>query len=182
MSSFSLMGLRADVDWMVWRVGENLETFQEMSTQLAQTTLGSYLSTSYNYLSMTRRSIYVKEHTHPGSEGSRLTVSLPVAKYLFIYPFVKTREWYALPLEDRQKMMDEHIAIGHQFPSVKIHTAYSFGLDDQEFVLAFESDSPGDFLDLVMRLRESKASRYTLRDTPIFTCVKRAIEDVVREL
>jgi chlorite dismutase len=93
------------------------------------------------------------------------------AKYLFIYPFVKTRAWNALPFDERQKMMDAHIEIGHRYPTVKLNTTYSFGLDDQEFVVAFETDVPEDFLDLVMELRETPASAFTLRDTPIFTCI-----------
>jgi chlorite dismutase len=84
---------------------------------------------------------------------------------------VKKRIWYRLPYERRKAMMVEHFAIGHRYPQVKINTAYSFGLDDQEFVVAFECDEPAAFLDLVMELRESQASRYTERETPIFTCV-----------
>src|SRR5438552_18707933 len=83
----------------------------------------------------------------------------------------KKRVWYRLPYERRKAMMIEHFAIGHRYPQVKINTAYSFGLDDQEFVVAFECDQPAAFLDLVMVLRESQASRYTDRETPIFTCV-----------
>ncbi|MBT1617402.1 chlorite dismutase family protein, partial [Klebsiella pneumoniae] len=86
------------------------------------------------------------------------------------YPFVKTRAWYALPFDERQEMMDEHIRVGSKYPSVKLDTTYSFGLDDQEFVVAFETDEPADFLDLVQDLRETKASMYTLRDTPMYTC------------
>src|SRR3970282_520409 len=96
---------------------------------------------------------------------------------LFVSPFVKTREWYRLTESTRQGIMKEHIALGHKFPRVKLNTTYSFGLDDQEFVLAFESDYPEDFLDLVMALRETEASRYTLRDTPIFTCVPRPLDE-----
>jgi chlorite dismutase len=83
---------------------------------------------------------------------------------------VKSREWYLLPKEDRQKVMDEHIRVGTQYPTVKLNTTYSFGLDDQDFVVAFESDEPKDFLDLVMTLRETQGSKYTIRDTPIYTC------------
>jgi chlorite dismutase len=86
----------------------------------------------------------------------------------------KKRVWYRLPYERRKAMMIEHFAIGHRYPQVKINTAYSFGLDDQEFVVAFECDEPAAFLDLVMELRESQASRYTERETPIFTCVRMA--------
>ncbi len=91
----------------------------------------------------------------------------------FVYPFVRTREWYSRTPDQRQEMMDEHIRIGTKYRSVKLHTTYSFGLDDQEFVVAFETDNPADFLDLVQELRETKASSYTLRDTPMFTCRQR---------
>jgi chlorite dismutase len=120
---------------------------------------------------MTRRSIYVDRHTHEGQDGTRTRVQPAGAPYLFVYPFVKTRPWYALPMEERQRMMDDHIATGHRYPGVKINTTYSFGMDDQEFVVAFEAESPSEFLDLVMELRGSPASAYTLRDTPAFTCV-----------
>jgi chlorite dismutase len=85
-------------------------------------------------------------------------------------------------MEERQKMMTEHIRIGHEYPRVKLNTTYSFGLDDQEFVVAFESDYPSDFLDLVQRLRESQGSAYTLRDTPIFTCIRTTIDETLQRL
>jgi chlorite dismutase len=92
---------------------------------------------------------------------------------------VKKRPWYRLSLAERQAAMDEHIRVGHEFPRVKINTSYSFGLDDQEFVVAFESDYPGDFLDLVERLRGGDASAYTERETPIFTCVAGSFDEVL---
>ena len=103
-------------------------------------------------------------------------------KYLFVYPFVKTRDWFLLPLEERQKVMDVHIRVGNKYPSVKLNTTYSFGLDDQEFVVAFETEEPKDFLDLVMELRETQSSKYTLRDTPIFTCVQTPMENLLDQL
>ena len=103
-------------------------------------------------------------------------------KYLFIYPFVKTNDWYQLSQKERQLLMNDHFAIGHRYPDVKISTAYSFGLDDQEFVLGFESDDPGSFLDLVADLRESQARPYTLRDTPIFTCVNKPLRACLDDL
>ena len=118
---------------------------------------------------MTKRSQY-EDRLDPTTR-EKLKVKPGRAKYLFIYPFVKTRAWYLLPFEERQKMMDAHIEIGHRFPTVKLNTTYSFGLDDQEFVVAFETDSPEDFLDLVMALRETRSSEFTLRDTPIFSCI-----------
>ena len=86
-----------------------------------------------------------------------------------VYPFVKVRPWYALPEADRQRAMDEHMRIGREeFPTIHNHTTYSFGIDDQEFMTAFECDEPADFMHLMLRLRDTEASRYTERDTPIF--------------
>ena len=72
--------------------------------------------------------------------------------------------------------MQEHIKLGREYPSVDLNTSYSFGLDDQEFVVAFETDNPADFLDLVQRLRTTESSSYTLRDTPTFTCISCSVE------
>src|SRR5207253_2745302 len=90
--------------------------------------------------------------------------------------------WYNLSQEQRQAMMDTHIRIGRKYPTVKLNTTYSFGLDDQEFVVAFETDAPGDFLDLVMELRETESSLYTLRDTPTFTCVATSVRGALDAL
>jgi len=179
---YTLFGLRADCDLMLWRISYRIEDFQEMSTALARTGLGAYLLPAYSYLSMTKRSVYVDHHVHEGQEGTRLEIHVADAKYLVVYPFVKKREWYLLTKHARQGMMNEHIEIGHKYPTVKLNTTYSFGLDDQEFVVAFETDHLAHFLDLVQELRETEASRYTERDTPIFTCVAGDIETVLNSL
>jgi chlorite dismutase len=168
---YSTVGTRGDTDMMLWTVSDRLEDFQELTSRLFGAGIGPYLDIPYSYLAMTRRSQYVDDHVHEGQEGTRLRVQPGKAKYLFVYPFVKTRPWYLLPIEERQAIMDEHIKIGHEFPGVRINTAYSFGLDDQEFVVAFEGNSASEFLDLVMKLRETQSSMYTLRDTPMFSCI-----------
>ena len=177
--SYNLQGMRGDVDFMVWEVTRRLESLQELASRVSNTGLGRYLTTPHSYLAMTRRSPYVEDHQHPGQEGLRPAIRPKAAKYLFVYPFVKTRPWYRLSKATRQGMMNEHFEVGHKYPSVKINTAYSFGLDDQEFVVAFETDAPGDFLDLVAELRETEASLYTLRDTPIFTCVSMDLKEIL---
>jgi len=179
--TYSLVGLKADVDFLIWRVGNRLEELQEMSGAILQTGIGGYLTTPYAYLSMTKRSTYV-DKLDPEHQDRRRFITPAKAKYLFVYPFTKTAEWYQLPFEKRQAMMDEHIVLGNKYPSVRIHTTYSFGLDDQEFVLAFETDQPKDFLDLVMEMRESKARPYTLRDTPIFTCVAKPFGEILKDI
>jgi chlorite dismutase len=176
--AYSTFGLRAETDLMFWRISRDPEDFVAMSAALHKTRLGSHLATPYSFLAMTKRSTYV-DKINPEHGEARTQIVPGQHKYLFVYPFLKTREWYLLPLETRQTMMDEHIRVGNKFPSVKLNTTYSFGLDDQEFVVAFETDSAADFLDLVMALRETQGSRYTLRDTPIFTCLHQPLEQVL---
>ena len=180
--TYSCLATRGDCDFLLWLIAEHLEPFQALQARLLKTGLGKYLTLPHSYLGMTKRSIYVDHHTHEGQESKRLTVVPGKAKYIFVYPFLKTREWFLLTKAARQGMMDEHIEVGHRFPTVKLNTTYSFGLDDQEWVVAFESDKPEDFLDLVMALRETEGSRYTLRDTPIFTCIHKSLKEVLDTL
>src|ERR671920_1000880 len=181
MHCYSIVGLRSNVDFMMWRIGYTLDPFQEMSARLNGTALGRYIEVSQSFLSMTKRSMYI-DKDNPEHVEDRLHIVPGQSKYLFVYPFVKTREWYAKGVEQRQEMMDEHIRVGSKYRSVKLHTTYSFGLDDQEFVVAFETDQPSDFLALVQELRESKASRYTLRDTPMYTCRQLQLAECLDEL
>jgi chlorite dismutase len=178
---YSLVGIEPDLDFMIWRVADRLEQFTEMSGALRQTAMAGYLSMPYTYTSMTKRSTYV-DKLDPDHADKRRFITAAGSKYLFVYPFVKTREWYQLPQEERQTLMDEHIRIGNKYPSVKLHTTYSFGIDDQEFVVAFETDHPRDFVDLVQELRGAKSSLYTLRDTPIFTGVSKPFPEILHDL
>ncbi|HEV2139360.1 MAG TPA: chlorite dismutase family protein [Nitrososphaerales archaeon] len=166
---FSLVGYRRDVDFMVMAGSPDVQRFQDLFSELVSTSLGRYLETPYSYLAMTRRSTYLGSHTHPGQEGAGHQAESG-SKYLFVYPFVKKREWYSIPFRERQRMMADHFKIGHKYPKIKINTGYSFGLDDQEFVLAFEGDDPSEFLALVEELRSSDVSRYTQLEVPVFTC------------
>jgi chlorite dismutase len=103
-------------------------------------------------------------------------------KFLFVYPFTKTRSWYRLSPHARQGMMDEHIAASAPFKGVRLNTSNSYGIDDQDFVVAFDSDYPQEFVDLVGRLRYTEASLYTQRDTPMFTCAKAPIDAILAQL
>ena len=182
VSSYSLVGTRGDVDFMLWKICQDIESVNILMAQLNRTHLGKFLSTTHSYLAMTARSPYVDEHQHEGQEGTSADMRIIGRPYLFVYPFVKTNEWYQLSLPERQELMTEHFQIGHKYPDIKISTAYSFGLDDQEFVLGFETDNPGAFLELVRDLRESKARPFTLRDTPIFTCLNKPIRECLEDL
>lgn len=176
---YSTVGLKAGVDFMLWRIGFDIEPFQRMVADINKSKLGRYLDVPASYLAMTKHSQYVEEHVHEGQEGRRLRIVPGKRPYLFVYPFVKTRDWYLLPQSERQRIMNEHIAIGHKYPRVKINTTYSFGLDDQDFVVAFESDTADEFLDLVQELRETESSKFTVRDTPMYTCRRASLEEIL---
>ena len=179
---YSTVGLKAGVDFMLWRIGYDLDPFQKMVADINTSVLGRHIDVPHSYLAMTKHSQYVEEHVHEGQEGRRLRIVPGKRPFLFVYPFVKTRDWYLLPMAERQRIMNEHIAIGHKYPRVKINTTYSFGLDDQDFVVAFEADSPAEFLDLVQELRETESSKYTLRDTPMYTCRRSTIEEILETI
>jgi chlorite dismutase len=164
LRTYTLAGVRPEVEFMFWKLTERFEDLGELAADLNSTPLAAYLETPYSYLAAARPSKYFERD--PRRPPRRV---IPRgAPYLVVYPFVKKREWYSLPLEDRARAMREHAEVGSRFVSITNHTTYSFGIDDQEFMTAFECESPGDFLELMMTLRETEASRYTERDTPIF--------------
>lgn len=179
--SYSCVGTRADVDIMFWRIAYNLDDIQGFTAAINRLPIAGYLITPHSFLAQTKRSNYI-DKLDPSHDESRTVIRPGKYKYVFVYPFVKKREWYLLSKHARQGVMDEHIEIGNKYQSVRLNTTYSFGLDDQEFVVAFETEFPGDFLDLVQELRESEGSRYTERDTPIFTAVQTPIRDLIKQL
>jgi chlorite dismutase len=181
LRSFSLYGLRPECDFMLWQATYDLADLQALHSKIRRSPLGPYLREVYGFLSMTKRSVYVGKNAR-GVHDPRLIIVPEDRKYLFVYPFVKTRPWYMLPLEERKRMMDEHIRIGVKYREVSLNTTYSFGLDDQEFVVAFETNNLSDFLDLVEELRGTEASQYTLRDTPMFTCVAQPFGEILEAL
>src|SRR3954451_1792154 len=174
LRAFSTVGTRGDTDLMLLTQATNLERIHEFHVVLAQSGLAKWCDTPYSYLALTKASEY--------SDESRLEVRPAHGTYLFVYPFVKTREWYRLAPDERWRIIQEHIKVRRELPSVDLHTSYSFGLDDQEFVVAFETDDPGDFLDLVQKLRTTESSSYTLRDTPTFTCISASVERALNAL
>jgi chlorite dismutase len=174
LQSFSLMGTRGDCDLMLVAEAENLDRIHEFHVVLAQSGLMKWSQIAHSFLGLRKTSEYSDEERQ---------VPRPFrGKYLFVYPFVKTRAWYGLPADERWRIMQEHIKVGREYPTVDNHTTYSFGLDDQEFVVAFDTDDAGAFLDLVQRLRTTEASAFTERDTPSFTCINASLERSVNAL
>ena len=181
VNTYSTVGWRANADFMIWRIGDDLGPFQEMTSVLNGTPMAKYLDATESFLSMTKRSMYIEKDC-PNHQEDRTHVVPGESEYLFVCPVQRTHEWYARPQEQRLEMMDEYQRIGSKYRSVKLHTTYSFGLDDQEFVVAFETNKPSDFLDMFQELRETKASCFTLRNTPMFTCRRRSLAECLDAL
>ena len=180
--TYSTVGTRGDVDMCVWSIGYGVDELNQMRSELLRTPLGGYLNSPHNFLAMTKRSQYQIGRPDESEGEGRGAIRPGGQKYIFIYPFWKTRAWYLLSMGERKRLMDEHIRIGLLYPRVKLNTTYSFGLDDQEFVVAFETNFPEDFLDLVQQLRETEISMYTLKDFPIFSCVRVPAEEMLDRL
>jgi len=181
--AYSLVGTRADADLLLWCVADELEQLRELETRLASTRLWSYATRPYAYLAARRRSPYLGGHAHAGSEHARAEAG-PVGDtpYVVVYPMTKKRSWYALPHEERTRIMGGHFAVGHRYPDIRIHTAYCFGIDDQEFVVAFEVPDVRRFLALVADLRETESSAYTEKETPIFVGARMPLARALDEI
>lgn len=175
--SYSLVGFDSKADLMFWRVGISLDLIQEMTAKLYRTNLGNYLETADNYLSVTKKMMFVID-----SVEDRYHVNAGMKKYLFLYPWTKTREWFTLPAEERDAFIEESFMVGMKFPNIKIHLTHAFGFSDQEYILSFETDEPRDFLALAEELRISSADRFTLRGMPVYTCRQRPLSECLDAL
>jgi len=175
--SYSNLGLRDDTDFLFWFAAKTIEEIQIVIEKLYKTVFGKYIIPSKTYLSCTRPSLYVQEQKAHGF----LTGDEP-KKHVIVYPFTKTREWYHLDKEKRQEIMDEHIGISKKYPQVVLNTTYSFGIHDEDFMLAFEVDDIRDFQNLIMELRESEVSKYVQNDIPMIVSVKKDIIPLIISL
>ena len=173
--AYSTIGLRAEGDVLLWRMSETLESLEETAADQLAAGIGRWLTPAISMIGLTRPSQYVKRPTTQEQslfEGDR-------SRYLVVYPFVKSTEWYLTPAEDRSQIMRGHMKVGHAYPQVRQLLAYSFGLDDQEFIVAYETDDLVAFQDLVRELRETESRRSTVRDTPIITGIHRPLGEIL---
>jgi chlorite dismutase len=175
---YSTIGLRAEGDLLLWRMAERIEEIEETAADLLASGIGRWLTPAISMIGLTRPSQYVKR---PSSQEQSL-FSGERSRYLVVYPFVKSVEWYLTPAEERQEVMKGHMRVGHRFPQVRQLLAYSFGLDDQEFIVAYETDDLVAFQDLVRELRQTESRRSTVRDTPIITGIHRPLGEILSQL
>ena len=172
--NYSLVGFDSKSDLMFWRIGNSLDAIQEMTAKLYRTNLGSYLGTADNYLSITKKKMFIAPDSHESIED-RFHVKAGLKKYHFVYPCGKHGDWYEKSGKERKKMVEENFMVGKKFENIKIHLTHAFGFSEQEFIVSFETDEPKDFLALAEELRRTAASKFTLRGLPIYTCRQRSL-------
>jgi chlorite dismutase len=173
--TYSTIGLEAGSDILVWRLADSLDDLEEGAAALLRTGVGRWLTVRDSFLGLIGDSQYVARPTRQEQslfEGDR-------SRYLVVYPFTKSTEWYLLSKEVRQGVMNGHMKVGHAYPQVRQLLAYSFGLDDQDFVVAYETDDLPAFGALVRDLRGTESRRSTVRDTPILTGIHRPIREIL---
>jgi chlorite dismutase len=176
--TYSMVGLEVGSDLLIWRLADSLDALEEAAAGALRTGIGRWLSVRDSFLGLIGDSQYVARPSRQEQslfEGDR-------SRYLVVYPFTKSTDWYLLSREVRQGVMNGHMKVGHQYPQVRQLLAYSFGLDDQDFVVAYETDDLPAFGALVRDLRGTESRRSTVRDTPILTGIHRPIRDILRLL
>jgi chlorite dismutase len=176
--AYSTIGLRAEGDLLLWRIADDLEALEETAADLLSAGIGRWMTPTLSMIGLTRPSQYVRR---PTTQEQSL-FSGERSRYLVVYPFVKSTEWYLTPPDVRQEIMKGHMRVGHRYPQVRQLLAYSFGLDDHEFIVAYETDDLVGFQDLVRELRETESRRSTVRDTPIVTGIHRPLGGILELL
>jgi chlorite dismutase len=172
--SYSMVGLQPGTDLLLWSLAPSLEALEERSASVLRSGMGQWMTVTESFLGIIQPSQYVKKPTPQEQSlfaGER-------SRYLIVYPFTKSTDWYLLAREARQGIMNEHMRVGHDFPEVRQLLAYSFGVDDMDFLVAYETDDLPKFGELVRALRGTDSRRSTIRDTPLLTGIHRPIAEI----
>ena len=179
--SYSLVGFDSKADFMLWRIGQSLDRIQDMTAKLFRTRLGSYLETAENYLAVTKKMTFIPDDGL-GDPQSRQHVIAGSGKYHFVYPCAKHSDWYDKTGDERDALIEENFMVGQKFPNIRIHMTHAFGFSEQEYLISFETDEPRDFLALAEELRQTPASKLTLRGMPVYTCRQRPLQECLDAL
>ncbi len=174
--AYSTVGLRHDTDLILWTVTKDLDAMQQLAVDINRSELGKYLENRYAYLGIALGSRYTADHAPAFIAGT------PPKRYLSVYPFIKSHDWYQLPFEERRKAMAEHGIMGREYPDILTNTTSSFGIADHEFVVALETDDLEDMVKMVEYLRSAASRPYTTVDTPIFLGTLKDVEGALADL
>jgi len=176
--TYSSIGLEPNVDLLLWRMAPSVDALEETAAGLLRAGLGRWLDATHSFLGRIGPSQYVRKPT----DQEQSLFSGERSRYLVVYPFTKSTDWYLLSKEARQGVMNEHMRVGHDYPTIRQALAYSFGLDSQDFVVAYETDDLVAFGDLVRALRSTESRRSTVSDSPILLGVHRPLEEILEML
>ena len=173
---YSTVGFRPDSDLMMWWVSPTPDAAQDLLVALRRTTLGRSLELAWAFMGMVRPAEFSRDHAPAFVRGEA------PKRYLCVYPFVRTPEWYLLPADDRRTLLSEHGVLGREFPEVLANTTSNFGIGDWEWILAFEADDLVRIVDCIRRLREAEARRYTKEEIPFVTGIRKDLPDALGDL
>jgi chlorite dismutase len=174
--SYTVTGYRADADMLLWLVGHSADDVQDALIAFRRSALGAALRPAWSAIGVHREAEFAKSHTPAFMRGEA------PCKYVSVYPYVRSLEWYLLPESERATMLREHGEMGRSRPEVRANTVSAFALGDYEWLLAFECDELEPIVDLMRHLRSAEARRHTREEIPFHTGRRRPLEDVVADL
>jgi hydrogen peroxide-dependent heme synthase len=173
---YSTVGFRADADVMLWLVSPTADAVQDAIVRFRRTALGRALEMTWSFMGVVKPAEFTPDHAPAFVRGDA------PRRYVSVYPFVRTPEWYLLPRDERAALLREHGVIGREFPDVLANTTSAFGINDWEWILAFEADDLGRIVDCIRRLREAEARRFTKAEVPFVSGIRKDVRDAVRDL
>ncbi len=173
---YDAQGFRPGADLMMWWVARSPDDVQELYRELRRTSFGGTLELRHAFLGAVRPAEFNPQHRPAFLRGEE------PKRYLCVYPFVRTAEWYLLPSEERSRMLREHGEIGREFPDVLPNTTSAFGLSDWEWILAFEADRLERIVDCIRRLRDAEARRYTKEEVPFVIGIRKPLDEALADL
>jgi chlorite dismutase len=173
---YSTMGLRPDVDLIIWVHAPKLDQLTTLAARLDKTAIGAALRRAQGYIGAAGMSQYDPNH------GPAFLKGIASKRYLSVYPFTKTPDWFLLDFAERRRLMLEHGEMGREFPDILTNTVNSFGVQDQEFIVALEDDDPNQIIKMVQKLRGAEVRKWTAVDTPIYLGEKKPVRDVLEDI
>lgn len=173
---YSTVGFRPDSDLMLWWVGPAPDALQDLLVAFRRTAAGRLLELTWAFEGVVRPAEFTKDHSPAFVRGEE------PKRYLCVYPFVRTPEWYLLPAEERGELLREHGTIGREYPDVLANTTSAFGINDWEWILAFEADELDRIVDCIRRLRDAGARLYTKVEIPFVTGIRKDVAAALGDL
>jgi peroxiredoxin len=173
---YSSVGFRPDADFMMWLVSPSPDPIQTLTASLRRTALGRSLELTHTFLGAVRPPEFNPQHLPAFLRGEE------PRRYLCVYPFTRTPEWYLLPADERSRLLREHGEMGREFPDVLPNTTSAFGLSDWEWILAFEADELHRIVDCIRRLRDSETRRYVKDEVPFVVGIRKPLAEALADL